>query len=162
MFVKNHIFTFWPWNWLFCDLGLKLTLQMTLNQRFKGIIHTKSYEKEVLHISLALFVKTYILSYLTLKLTFWPWRWPWIIKIVSEMDCPVKITWKWGITFVPSFISWKIICVLEIDLSPWIYKLFKLALIGFEVSTKQSIRNIKKHCICSKTRLGHYIITNVK
>ena len=38
------------------------------------------------------------------------------------MDFPVKITWKWGITLVPSFISWKIIFDLEIDLWPWIYK----------------------------------------
>ena len=33
-------------------------------------------------------------------------------------------------------------------------KLSKLALIVFEFSTKKSIRNIKKHCICNKTRLG--------
>ena len=35
------------------------------------------------------------------------------------MDCPVK---EWGITLVPSFICWKIIVALEIDLWPWIYK----------------------------------------
>ena len=51
---------------------------------------------------------------LTLKLFFWPWRWPWVIKIIQEMDCPVKITQKWGITLVPGFICWKIIFDLEI------------------------------------------------
>ena len=56
---------------------------------------------------LALFVKKGIFAYLTLKLTFWPWRWLYIIKIIQEMDCSVKITWKWGITLVPGFICWK-------------------------------------------------------
>ena len=63
---------------------------------------------------LSLFGKNCIFAYLTLKLSFWPWRWPWVIKIIQEMDCPVKITWKWGITLAPGFICWKIIFDLEI------------------------------------------------
>ena len=84
---------------------------MTLNEQHNTIIwlfRWKSHEKEVLHTFLASFVKNDIFSYLTLKLTFWPWRSPWISKIISEMDCPVKITWKWGVTLVPSLICLKI------------------------------------------------------
>ena len=105
--LKNHI---WPWNIgghfvlnLVNDLS---TSMMTLDHRHNAVMHfqTKSHEKEVLHMFQALIVKNGIFAYLTLKLTFWPWRWPWIIKIMQEMDCPVKITWKWGITLVPGFI----------------------------------------------------------
>ena len=64
---------------------------------------------------LALFVKKGIFAYLTLKLTFWPWKWPWVIKIIQEINCPDKITLKWGITLVPGFICWKIIFDLEIS-----------------------------------------------
>ena len=74
---------------------------------------------------LALFVKKRIFAYLTLKLTFWPWRWPYIIKIIQEMDCPVKITWKWGITLVPGFNCWKIIFDLEIFGGHFVFALKK-------------------------------------
>ena len=37
---------------------------------------TKSHEKEVLQLFLALFVKSHIFAYLTLKLTHWTWKWP--------------------------------------------------------------------------------------
>ena len=63
----------------------------------------------------ALFVKKGIFAYLTLKLTFWPWRWPYVIKIIQEIDCPDKITLKWGITLVPGFTCWKILFDLEIS-----------------------------------------------
>ena len=104
-------------------------------------------KKGVLHKFLAFLSKNEIFFHLTLKLTFWPWIWPQIIKITSKMDNTVKITCNWGITLVPSFICWKIIFDLVIDLWPWIKKMpdyFKLALIGFEFSRKKSIRNIKK------------------
>ena len=125
VFVKNNIYTFWPWDWLLYDLELKLTLHMTLNNKDNTLNRFSSQnpmKKRYCTFFLALFGKTYIFSYLTLELTSWPWWWPWIIKIVSEMDCPGKITWEWGITLVPSFISWKIIFDLEIDLWPSIYK----------------------------------------
>ena len=96
-------FCFLPWQ---CPFGLEDDLGSP-KKYHKGIFQTKSNEKEVLHMFLALFVKKGIFAYLTLKLTFWPWRWPYIIKIIQEMDCPVKITWKWGITLVPGFICWK-------------------------------------------------------
>ena len=86
---------------------------------------TKSHAKDVLHMSLAVFVKNGIFAYLTLKLSFWPWRWPWIIKIIQEMDCPVKITWKWGITLVPGFICWKIISALDISGGHFVFALQK-------------------------------------
>ena len=57
-------------------------------------------------------------------LTFWPWRWLWIMKIIQEMNCPVKSTRKWGITFVPSFICWKIIFNLEISGGHFIFDLW--------------------------------------
>ena len=47
----------------------------------------------------------------TLKFIFWPWR---VMKMISEMDCPVKITRKWGITVVPSFICWKSYFTLQL------------------------------------------------
>ena len=74
---------------------------------------------------LSLFVKNCIFASLTLKLSFWPWRWPWVIKIIQEMDCPVKITWKWGITLVPGFICWKIIFDLEIFGGHFVFALKK-------------------------------------
>ena len=74
---------------------------------------------------LSLFVKKGIFASLTLKLSFWPWRWPWVIKIILEMDCPVKITWKWGITLVPGFICWKIIFDLEIFGGHFVFALKK-------------------------------------
>ena len=85
----------------------------------------KSIVKEVLHMFLSLSVKNGIFASLTLKLSFWPWRWPWVIKIMQEMDCPVKITWKWGITLVPGFISWKIIFALEIFGGHFVFALKK-------------------------------------
>ena len=88
--------------------ALGIDFFVTLSWNWLCTWPSKSNEKAVV-----IFVKSYILSYLTLKLTFWPWRWPWIIKIVSEMDCPVKITWKWGITLVPSFI------LLKNHIWPW-------------------------------------------
>ena len=91
--------------------------KMTLDYQYNTVMHfqTKSHEKEVVHMFLALIVKNCIFAYLNLKLTFWPWRWPWIIKTMQEMDCPVKITWKWGITLVHGFICWKILFDLEIS-----------------------------------------------
>ena len=86
--------------------ALKMTLDHQ-NNTINGFFRQNPTKKEVLHMFLALFVKKRIFAYLTLKLTFWPWRWPYIIKIRQEMDCPVKITWKWGITLVPGFICWK-------------------------------------------------------
>ena len=74
---------------------------------------------------LSLFGKNCIFAYLTLKLSFWPWRWPWVIKIIQEMDCPVKITWKWGITLAPGFICWKIIFDLEIFGGHFVFALKK-------------------------------------
>ena len=74
---------------------------------------------------LALIGKNGIFAYSTLKLTFWPWKWPWIIKIMQEIDCPVKITWKWGITLVPGFICWKIIFDLEISSGHFVFVLKK-------------------------------------
>ena len=74
---------------------------------------------------LSLFVKNGIFASLTLKLSFWPWRWPWVIKIIQEMDCPVKITWEWGITLVPGFICWKIIFDLEIFGGHFVFALKK-------------------------------------
>ena len=41
---------------------------------------------------------------LTLEMTFRPWKWPWINKIIPLMDFSDKITWKGGITHVPSLI----------------------------------------------------------
>ena len=74
---------------------------------------------------LSLFGKNCIFAYLTLKLSFWPWRWPWVIKIIQEMDSPVKITWKWGITLAPGFICWKIIFDLEIFGGHFVFALKK-------------------------------------
>ena len=37
------------------------------------------------------------------------------------MNFAVKITQKWGITVVSTFICWKIIFDLEIELWPWIH-----------------------------------------
>ena len=74
---------------------------------------------------LSLFVKNCIFASLTLKFSFWPLRWPWVIKIIQEMDCPVKITWKWGITLVPGFICWKIIFDLEIFGGHFVFALEK-------------------------------------
>ena len=42
------------------------------------------------------------------------------------MDCPVKITWKWGITLVPGFICWKIIFDLEISDGHFVFALKKI------------------------------------
>ena len=47
------------------------------------------------------------------------------MQIIQEMNCPVKITWKWGITFVPSFICWKIIFDLEISGNHFVFDLGK-------------------------------------
>ena len=74
---------------------------------------------------LSLFGKNCIFAYLTLKFSFWPWRWPWVIEIIQEMDCPVKITWKWGITLAPGFICWKIIFDLEIFGGHFVFALKK-------------------------------------
>ena len=41
------------------------------------------------------------------------------------MDCPVKITWKWGITLAPGFICWKIIFDLEIFGGHFVFALKK-------------------------------------
>ena len=83
---------------------------MTLDQQNNTInrfFRQNPMTEEALHIILALFVENSIFAYLNLKLTFWPWRWPWVIYIIQEMDCPVNITWKCGITIVPGFICWK-------------------------------------------------------
>ena len=114
-----HFFLFCFENIIFLhfNLGNDLsTLKMTLDQQYhKWIFQTKSHEKEVLHMFLARFVNNGTFAYLTLKLTFWPWKLPWIMKIIQEMDCPVKITRKWGITLVPGFICWTITVDLEIS-----------------------------------------------
>ena len=89
----------------------------------KWIFQTKSHEKEVLHMFLAWFVKNGNFAYLTLKLTFWPWKGPWVMKIIQEMDCPVKITRKRGITLVPGFICWTIIVDLEISGGHFVFDL---------------------------------------
>ena len=101
------------------------TLKMILNQQnnTKWIFQTKSHEKEVLHMFLAWFVKNDKFAYLTLKLTFWPWKRPWVMKIIQEMDCPVKITRKWGITLVPGSICWTIIVDLEISGGHFVFDL---------------------------------------
>ena len=103
---------------------------MTLDHQYNTVMHfqSKSHEKKVLHMFLALIVKNCIFAYLTLKLTFWPWRWLWIIKIMQEMDCPVKITWKAGIILVPGFICWKIIFDLEISGGHFVFALKKFRL----------------------------------
>ena len=115
---------------LFLTLEKHSTLKLTLDQQNNTIgayIHfqIKSHVKEVLHMFLSLFVENCIFASLTLKLSFWPWRWPWVIKIIQEMDCPVKITWKWGITLVPGFICWKIIFDLEIFGGHFVFALKK-------------------------------------
>ena len=87
VFVENRIFFhFWPRNWHFHDLELKLPLQMTLkmtlnhkNNTINGFFHSKSHEKEVLHMLLALFVQKWYfhsldhvdpkIDLLTLKMT---------------------------------------------------------------------------------------------
>ena len=117
--IKINVFdTFWPWNWQY-DLEDDIESPKQYN---KWIVRSTSHEKEVLHMFLALLVRNDIFAYLTLKLIFWPWRWLWTIKIISEMDCSVKIIWTWDTTLVPSFICWKIIFDFEIDLWPWRYK----------------------------------------
>ena len=62
--LKIVFFYFWPRNWHFHDLELKLPLQMTLkmtlnheNNTINGFSHSKTHEKEVLHMLLALFVQ---------------------------------------------------------------------------------------------------------
>ena len=91
--VENHMFTFltseltfsWPWIEIALADDLDDDLEWQKNT-INGFFHTKSHEKEVLHILTALLVqKWYIPTHLTLKLTFWPWRWPWIILLISEM-----------------------------------------------------------------------------
>ena len=72
---------------------------------------------------LAWFVKNDNFAYLTFKLTFWPWKWPWVMKIIQEMDYPVKITRKWGITLVPGSICWAIIVDLEISGGHFVFDL---------------------------------------
>ena len=72
------------------------------------------------------------------------------------MDCPVKITLKWGTTLVPSFISRKIIFDLEIDLWPWIYKNAQTFQAGTHRIWKQHkkyIRNIKKTLYMSQNKV---------
>ena len=83
VFVKNHTSTFWPRNWHFHDLELKLSLHMTLkmtlnykNKAINGFFHSKSHEKEVLHMLPALFVQKWYfhslhpkIDLLTLKMT---------------------------------------------------------------------------------------------
>ena len=74
---------------------------MTLNKQnntINGFFSKNHMKMRYYTYFLALFVKNDIFSYLTFILTFWPWRWPWIITIISEMDCPFKITCKLGIT----------------------------------------------------------------
>ena len=78
----------------FDDLELKLPLKITLNHTSKTIIGFVSQNPQKEGITHAVFVKKDIFSYLTLKLTSWPWRWPWIIRIISDIECPVKIAWK--------------------------------------------------------------------
>ena len=75
------------------------------------------------------------------------------------MDCPVKITWKWGITLFLSFISWKIIFDLEIDIWPSIYKnaqTFQAGTHRISIQNKKSVRNIKKN-IVYVTKQGYVI-----
>ena len=95
-FFTSELTFWWPW----IEIDLKDDLESP-NNAMIGFFH--------------------IFSHLTLKLTFWPWRWPWIIKIISEMDCPVKITWKCCITLVSSFICRKIIFYLVVIKSFDIY-----------------------------------------
>ena len=92
------------------DLEINLGIDLlSPKSYFTWISQSVSHEKEILHIFLALFVETYIFSYLILKLTFWS-NWSYwrgsskITKKLPENDFSVKITRKRGITLVSSFI----------------------------------------------------------
>ena len=90
---------------------------MTLNKRNNiryGMPSQNCMKKDVLNMSLALFVTNSNFVNWSWDLTFWLWIWPWVMKILQEVNCSVKITWKWGITLVPGFICWKIIFDFEI------------------------------------------------
>ena len=61
-------------------------------------------EVGLLHMFLALFVKNGIFCLFDLQVDFLTLKMTLSHKKIKEMDCPVKITWKWGITLVSGFI----------------------------------------------------------
>ena len=127
-----------------------MTLIMTLNHQnntFKWIFQSKDHEKKVIHIFLALFVKTYIFSFdleidlLTLKMNLndkniFP---EWIAQSKAHGNEVLHL-------FLASFLDKSYLTLrLTFDLeSTKMLKLFKLALIGFEFSTiyKKHQKNI--------------------
>ena len=94
---KNDIFThltlkstFRPWRWpwiiqLISEMGGRFLWYLYKNKAINGFFHTKSHEKEVLHMLPALFVQKWYFHLLDPKIDFWSWRWPWIIQLISEM-----------------------------------------------------------------------------
>ena len=72
------------------DFGIDfLTLKMTMNHSnniIDGFSGQNRIKKRYLYLLKIIFKK------MTLKWTFWPWRWPWIVKIISKLDCPIKVT----------------------------------------------------------------------